>query len=154
MNSLFWFLLWQLAWAPLKWCITSVPFSSSAMFDSLRPHGLQHTRPPCPSPTLGAYSNSCPWWVGDAIQPSHPLLSPSSPTFNLSQHQGLFKWVSSSHQALPMNFQDWFPLGLTGWISLQFKDSQAFSPTPQFESINSSVLSFLDSPTLTSIHDD
>ena len=72
-------------------------------------------------------------WVGDAIQPSHLLLSPSPPAFNLFQHQGLFQWVSSSHQVtkvigasasalvLPMNIQDWFPLGLTGWISLQSK---------------------------------
>ena len=62
----------------------------------LRPHGLQHTRLPCSSPTLGAYSNYV-HWVSDAIQPSHPLSSPS-PAFNLSQHQGLFQWVSSSHQ--------------------------------------------------------
>ena len=82
-------------------------------------------------------------WVGDAIQPSHPLLSPSPPTFNLSQHQGLFQWVSSSHQVakesigvtasasvLPMNIQDWFPLGRTGWISLQSKGlSRIFSNT-------------------------
>ena len=71
-------------------------------------------------------------WVGDAIQPSHPLWSPSLPAFNLSQHQGLFQWVSSSHQvAKILEFQlqhqsfqwilDWFPLGLTGWISLQSK---------------------------------
>ena len=80
-------------------------------------------------------------WVGDAIQPSHSLSSPSPPAFNLSQHQGLFRWVSSSHQStgvskyfggqstgvsastsvLPMNIQDWFPLGLTDWISLQSK---------------------------------
>ena len=71
-------------------------------------------------------------WVGDAIQPSHPLSSPSSPPFNLSQHQGLFQGVSSSHQVakvfvsasasvLPMNIEDWFPLGWTGWISWQFK---------------------------------
>ena len=104
-------------------------------------------------------------WVGDAIQPSHPLLSPSPPSLNLSQHQGLFQWVSSSHevakilelqlqyQVLPMNTQDWTPLGWTGWISLQSKDSQEFSPTPQFKRINSSVLSFPYSPTLTSIHD-
>ena len=75
-------------------------------------------------------------WIGDAIQPSHPLSSPS-PALNLSQHQGLFKWVSSSHQVakvlelqlpmnwkesvLPMNIQGWFPLGLTGLISLQSK---------------------------------
>ena len=55
---------------------------------SLQPHGLQHARPPCPSPTPEACSNSCPS-VGDAIQPSHPLSSPSSPALNLSQHQGL-----------------------------------------------------------------
>ena len=73
-------------------------FSSVAQsYLTLRPHGLQHTSPPCPSPTPGAYSKSCPlsWWC---IQLSHPLLSPSPPTFNLSHHQGLFQWVSSSHQ--------------------------------------------------------
>ena len=71
--------------------------------------------------------------ISDAIQPSHPLSSPSPPAFNLSQHQGLFQWVSSLHQVakvigvsasasvLPMNTQDWFPLGWTGWISLQSK---------------------------------
>ena len=66
------------------------------MSDSLWPHGLQHTRPSWPSPTPRAWSNSCPlsWWC---LQPSHPL-SPSPPAFSLSQHQGLFKWVSSSHQ--------------------------------------------------------
>ena len=71
------------------------------MFDSLRPHGLQHTRPPCSSPTPGVYSISCPfsWWC-------HPLSSPSPPTFNHSQHQGLFQWVSSSHQvAEVLDFQ-------------------------------------------------
>ena len=64
---------------------------------TLQPHGVQHTRPPCLSPTAGAYSNYI-HWVGDAIQPSHPLSSPSPPAFNLSHHQGLFKWVISSHQ--------------------------------------------------------
>ena len=104
-------------------------------------------------------------WVGDAIQPSHPLSSPSPPTFSLSQHQGLFQWVSSSHQVakvlgvsssasvLPVNIQDWFPLGLTGWIPLQSKGLSRVFPTPQFKSINSSVLSFLYSPTLRSTHD-
>ena len=63
----------------------------------LWPHGLQHARFPCPLPTLGAYSNSCSLsqWCQ---QPSHPLLSPSPPAFNISQHQGLFRWVSSLHQ--------------------------------------------------------
>ena len=96
------------------------------MSDSLGPHGLQHPRLPCSSPTLRAYSNSC-HRVGDSIQPSHRLSSPSPPAFNLSQHQSLFKLVNSSHQVakvlefqllpsvLPMNIQDWFPLGLTGW---------------------------------------
>ena len=80
-------------------------------------------------------------WFGDAIQPSHPLSSPS-PAFNHLHHQGLFQWVSSFHQVakvlefqlqpsvLPMNIQDWFPLGLTGWISLQSKGhSSIFSNT-------------------------
>ena len=81
-------------------------------------------------------------WVGDAIQLSYPLSFPSPPAFNLPQHQGLFKWVSSLHQVdkvlefqlsatvLPMNIQDWFPLGWTGWISLQSKGlSRVFSST-------------------------
>ena len=67
-------------------------FSHSVVSDSLRPYGLQHARPPCSSPTPGAYSNSV-HWVGDAIQPSHPLSSPSPPAFNLSQHQGLSQRV-------------------------------------------------------------
>ena len=121
-------------------------FSRSVVSDYLRPHGLQHARPPCPSPTSGVYSNSCPFpnscpnsWDVDAIQPSHPLSSPSPPAPNLSQHQGLFQRVSSSHEVakvpaltsvLLMNIQDWFPLGLTGWISLQSKGlSRVFSNT-------------------------
>ena len=75
----------------------SVQFSYSVVSDSLWPHGLQHNRPPCPSPTPRVYSTHV-HWVGDAIQPSHPLSSPFSPAFNLSHHQGLSKWVSSSHQ--------------------------------------------------------
>ena len=67
------------------------------MSDSLKPHGLQHTRPPCPSPSPGVCSNSCPW-ISDAIQPSHPLSSPSPPAFNISQYQGLFQWVGSLNQ--------------------------------------------------------
>ena len=78
------------------WLFNLVQYSHSVMSNSLQPHGLQHARFPCPSPSPRVHSNSCPW-VGDAIQPSHPL-SPSPPTFNLSQHQGLFQWVSSLHQ--------------------------------------------------------
>ena len=106
-------------------------------------------------------------WVGDSIQPSHPLSPPSPPAFNLSQHQDLFQGVSSlffasggqsigasaSASVLPVNIQHWFPLGWTGWISLHPRDSPESSPTPQFKSINSSVLSFLYGPTLTSIRD-
>ena len=104
-------------------------------------------------------------WVGDAIQLSHPLLSPSPPPLSLSQHQGLFKWVSSSHQgAKVLEFQlqhqsfqwtlrtDLLQDGLVGSPCSQ-RDSQESSPTPQFKSIHSPALSFLYSPTLTSIHD-
>ena len=73
-------------------------FRCSVVSDSLWPHGLQHAILSCPSPTPGSYSNSRPW-VGDDIQPPHPLLSPSTPALNLSQHKGLFQWVSSLHQA-------------------------------------------------------
>ena len=102
--------------------------------------------------------------VSDAIQPSHPLLSPSPPPFNISQHQGLFRWVSSSHQvAKVLEFQlqhqyfqwilrtDFLYDGLAG-SPCSPRDSQE-SPTPQFKSISSSALSFLHSPTFTSIHD-
>ena len=99
----------------------------------------------------------------DAIQPSHPLLSPSPPALNFSQHQGLFQRVSSLHQvAKALEFQhqsfqwifrtaflwDWLV-----WFPWCPRDSQESSPTPQFKSINSSALSLLYSPTLTSIHD-
>ena len=70
-------------------------FSLSVVSDSLLPHGPKHTRPPCPSPIL-ELAQTHVHWVGDAIQPSHPLSSPSPPAFNLSQ--SLFQWVSSSHQ--------------------------------------------------------
>ena len=104
-------------------------------------------------------------WVSDSIQPSHPLSSPSPPTFNLSQHQGLFKWVSSSHQVakstevsasasvLLMNIQDLFSLGWTGWISLQSKRLSTVFSNTQYRGINTLVFSFPYGPTLTSIHD-
>ena len=99
-------------------------------------------------------------WVIDAIETSHRLSSPSPLAFNLSQHQGLFKWVSSSHQvAKVLEFQlqhqsfQWAPLGWTGGISLSPKYSQGSSPTPKFKSTSSTALSFLYSPTLRSIHD-
>ena len=97
-------------------------------------------------------------WFGDAIQSSHPLSSPSSPAVNLSQHQGLLKWVHSSHPvAKVLEFQlqhqsyQWTPrTGLVG-SPCSPRDSQESSPTPQCKSINSSALSFLYSPTLISI---
>ena len=103
-------------------------------------------------------------WASDAIQPSHPLSSPSPPTFNLSQHQGLFKSVSPSHlvtkvlafQLQHQSFQWIFKTDfLYHWLvwSCSPRDSQESSPTSQFKSINSSALSFLYSPTLTYIHD-
>ena len=92
--------------------VDSVQFSWSVMSGSLWLHGLKHVGPPCSSLTSGACSNSSrlsQWchptisssvvdWVSDAIQPSHPLSSPSPPAFNLAHHQGLFQWVTSSHQ--------------------------------------------------------
>ena len=77
--------------------LSSVHFSCSVVSDSLQPHESQHARPPCPSPTPGVHSNSC-HWVGDAIQPSHPLSSPSPPAPYHSQHQSLLQWVSSSRE--------------------------------------------------------
>ena len=104
-------------------------------------------------------------WVGDAIQPPHPLSSRSPPAFNLSHHQGLFQGVNSSHQVVKvLEFQlqhqsfQWTPRtdllygGLVG-SPCSLRDSQESSPTPQFKNISSSVLSSLYSPTLTSIHD-
>ena len=142
----------------------SVQFSNwTAPLQLSAPHGTQHTRPPCPSPAPRVYPTHV-HQVGDAIQPSHPLSSSSSPALNLSQHQGLFQWDSSLHQVtlsigasalasvLPMNILGWFPLGWTGWDLVTVQGTQESSPKPQFKSINSSALSFLYSPTLTSIH--
>ena len=101
-------------------------------------------------------------WVSDAIQPSHPLSSSSPPAFNVSQHQGLFlsrlftlesQSIGASASVLPMNIQGWFPLELTGLISLQSSDCQESSPAPQFKNINSSALSLPYGSALTSVHD-
>ena len=144
------------------WLIKS--FSSiSQSCPTLRPHGLQHNRLPCPSPTPRAYSNSCPnWWchptISSSVIPFSSCLQsfPASGAFPVSwpfSSGGQSTGVSASASVLPMTIQDWFPLGLTGWISLQSKGvSRVFSNT-EFKSINSSVLSFLYSPTLTSMHD-
>ena len=110
--------------------LTSVQFSRSVVSNSLRPHGLQHARPPCPLPTPGVYSNSCPlsWWchptISSSVVPfsSHLQSLPASGSFQISQFfisGGQSIGVSASASVLPMNTQDWFLLGWTGWISLQ-----------------------------------
>ena len=120
---------------------SSVQFSCSVMSDSLWPYGLQHASPPCPSPAAGVYSNSCPlgWWCHPTISSSVINLSsclqsfPASESFPVSQFfaSGDKSFgVSASASVPPMNIQDWFHLGLTGWISLQFKGlSRVFSNT-------------------------
>ena len=142
---------------------SSVQFSHSVVSDSLWTHELQHARPPCPSPTPRVHSNLCPL-VSDAIQPSSSVFAfsscpqsfPASRPFQISQlftSGGQSIGVSPSTSVLPKNPQNWSPLGWTGWISLQSKGlSRVFSNTT-VQSINSSALSFLHSPTLTSIHD-
>ena len=116
-------------------------FSHSVMSKSLRPHGLQHTRPPRPSPTPRVYPNSCPlsWWchptISSSVIPFSSYLQsfPASGSFPMSQFfasGGQNIGVSASTSVLPMNIQDWFPWGWTSWISLQFKGlSRVFSNT-------------------------
>jgi len=139
-------------------------FSRSVMSDYLQPHGPQHTRLPCSPPTPRDCSNSCP-----SSQSCHPTISssvipfssglqpcPGSGSFPVSQFfasGGQSTGASVSALVPPMNIQDWFPLGLTGWISLQSKGLSRVSATSQFKSLNSLVLSFPYSPTLTSIPD-
>ena len=120
---------------------SSVQFSRSVMSHSLLPHGLQHARSPCPSPTPGVYSDSCPlnpWCHPTILSSVSPFSSclqsfPASGSFQLSQFfasGGQSIGVSASASVLPMNTQDWFPLGWTGWISLLSKGlSRLFSNT-------------------------
>ena len=132
---------------------SSVQFSHLVISNSLWPHGLQQDRPPCPSPTPGAYSDSCPLspWCHPAI--SSPVI-PFSPHLHLSQHQGLFKWVNSLHEvAKVLEFQlqyqsfQWTPStdlledGLVG-SPCSPRDSQESSPKPQFKNINLRHLPF------------
>ena len=124
-----------------KYSPSSVQFSRSVVSDSLWPHEPQHARPPCPSPALRVYPNSCPssWWCHSTILSSVvpfsscPQSLPASGSFLMSQ---LFAWggqsigVSASASILPMNTQDWSPLEWTGWISLESKGlSRVFSNT-------------------------
>ena len=134
------------------------------MSNSLWHYGLQHARPPCPSPTPGVYSNSCPlgrWChptISSSVIPFSSCLQsfPASGSFQMSQvfpSDGQSIGVSASASVLPMNNQDWSPSGWTGWISLQSKGlSRVFSNTT-VQSIKSSALSFLYNPTCKCIHD-
>ena len=141
---------------------SSVQFSGSVVSDSLRPHWLQHTRLPCPSPTLRVHSNSCPssWWCHPTISSSIIPFSfclqsfPALGSFLMSQFfasGGQSIGVSASTSVLPMNTQDWSPLD--GLVGSPCSPRDSPSPTPQFKTINSSALSFLHSPTRISIHD-
>ena len=131
---------------------------------TLHPHGLQHARLPCPSLSLGACSNPCPlsrWChptISSSVVPfsSCPQSFPASGSFLMNQF-----FASGDHSigasapasVFPMNVQDWFPLGWTGWISLQSKGLSRVFSKPQFKSINSLALSFLYDLVLTSIPD-
>ena len=136
--------------------LSSVQFCHSVVSNSLQPHEPQHARPPCPSPTPGVHPNPCPlsrWChpiISSSVIPfsSCPQSFPASGSFPVSQlfaSGGQSIGVSASTSALSMNTQDWSPCSP--------RDSQVSSPAPQFKSINSLALSFLYSPTLTSIHD-
>ena len=136
-------------------------YSHQVMSNSLWSHGLQHTRPPCPSPSPGVCSSSCPLneWCRPTISSSVALFS----CLSLSQHQSPFQWISSLHQVA----KDWsfsFSSSPSGehsglisfridWFDLLAVQGTLESSAPQFESISSSALSLLYVPTLTSMHD-
>ena len=142
----------------------SIQFTHSVVSDSLRPHELQHARPPCPSPTPGVHPKSgpsSPWChptISSSVVPFSccPQSLPASETFPMSQ---LFAWggqsigVSALASVLPKNIQDWSPLGWTAWISLQSKGPSRvfFSTTVQKHQFFCTQLS--SQPTFTSIHD-
>ena len=127
----------------IKWCIhpTHFQFSRAVMSDSLRPHELQHARPPCPSPTPGVHPNPCSlsqWChptISSSVVPfsSCPQSFPASGSFQMSwlfASGGQSIGLSASTSVLPMNTQDWSPLRWTGWISLRSKGlSRVFSNT-------------------------
>ena len=142
----------------------SIQLSRSVVSNTSWPHEPQHARPPCPSPTPGVHPNPCPlsrWChptISSSVVPfsSCPQSFPASGSFQMSQlstSRGQSIGVSASISVLPVNTQDWSPLGWTGGSPCSPRDSEESSPTPQFKRINSSALSFLHSPTLTSVHD-
>ena len=132
----------------------------SVVSDSLWPRGLQHARPPCSSQTPGVYSNSCPlsWWCHSTISSSGiPFSSclqsfPAVGSFPMSQFftsGGQSLVISTSTSVLPINIQDWFPLGWIGWISLLSKGLSRVFSIPQFKSINSFFIVQLSHPYMT-----
>ena len=145
---------------------SSVQFSSFAQLCLTLCNPMNYSMPGLPvHHQLLEFTQIHVHWVSDVIQPSHPLSSPCPPAPNLSQHQSLFQWGNSLHEVAKVlefrpqhqSFQwttraDLLQNGLVG-SPCSPRDSQESSPTPQFKSINSSALSFLHSPTLTSIHD-
>ena len=149
---------------PFPSSISSVQFSHSVVSDSLQPHEWQHTRPPCPSPTPGVYSNSCPssWWCHPAISSSVVPFSsclqsfPASGSFQMSQ---LFAWdgqsIGVSALVSPSNEQPRLISFRMDWLDLLTVQGTLKSLLQQHSSkaSNSSALSLLHSPTLTSIHD-
>ena len=133
-------------------------FSHSVISDSLWPHGLQHTRLPCPSLYPGVCSTSCPLsrWCHPTISSSIIPFSSCPQSFPGSKHwffasSGQSIGASALASVLPKNIQGWFPLDWLVW-SCYPRNSQESSPAPQFESINSSVLNLIYGPTLTSVH--
>ena len=146
--------------------IVSVQFSSVAQLCPTPCDPMNCSTPGLPvHHQLPEFTQTHVHWVGDGIQTSHPVLSPSPPALNLSQHQGLFQWVSFlhlvakvlefqlQHQIFQWIFRTDFLYDSLVWFPCSPSTFQESSPTPQFKSINSSALSFLYSPALTSIHD-
>ena len=143
---------------------SSVRFSWAAVSNSLQPYGLQDARPPCPSSNPEAYSNSCAlsWWCHSTISSSViPFSSglqyfPASGSFQMSHFftsGGQSIGASASASVLPMNIQDWFPLGLTGFISLQSKGHSRVFFNTRVQKCQCSAFCLIYDPTLTSIHD-
>ena len=143
---------------------STIQFNRSVMSNSLWPHGLQHARLHCPSPTCGVCLNPCKLnqWCHPTISSPFVLLSfcpqsfPTPGSFPGSQFfvsGGQSTGASTSASVLPVNIQDWFPLGGLVWSPCSPRDSQESSPVPEFKSNNSLVLSFFYVPTLKSIHD-
>ena len=141
----------------------SVQFGHSVVSSSLQPHGLQCTGLPCPSPTLRAYSNSCPlsWWchptISSSVIPfsSHPQSFPASGSFQMSSSHQVAKVLELQleHQSFQWIFRiDFLEDGLVG-SPCSPRDSQESSPTPKFKGISSLAVSFIYSQILTSIHD-